>query len=69
MTEQLGCQWVVGHSRKWNGTRRAYDSVALHCLKLVAPDSTLCPRHQLIAAELNKDQHRIGVYKYDPKGM
>jgi hypothetical protein len=63
-----GCQWVVGRGKKWNSARRAFDSVPVHCLKLVDTDSDLCPKHKLMAATMKREQNPTGIYAYEPKG-
>jgi hypothetical protein len=67
MSSDQGCQWVVGKVKRWNSTRKANDTIQIHCLKLVAEGSVFCPKHKLVAQELNQEQHPTGVYAYEPK--
>jgi hypothetical protein len=51
-----GCTWVVGRVKKWNSMLKKYELAAVHCNKLPAPDSNLCPKHKLFHEHGEKEE-------------
>lgn len=58
MEGNFGCVYKLSSKKVWNGKKRTYEDVDIHCLKLTAADSTYCPKHILFLEDEAKEKDR-----------
>lgn len=58
MASNFGCMYKLSSKKVWNGKKKSYEDVDIHCLKLTGENSVYCPKHVLFLEDEAMEKDR-----------